>query len=81
MQPSSVEIYRIIEESDTLATGGLLLLPLANPIGDAIERTANGIEGVTARQVEAGDVLVLQPTRPTGLTKSRASRSPLWNPE
>ena len=39
-------------------------MPLANPIGDAIERTEHGIEGGTARQVKAGDVLALQPDTP-----------------
>ena len=37
MHPFSVEIYRIIEGSGTLVTGGLLNLPLANPIdGDVV---------------------------------------------
>ena len=60
MYPFSVEIYRIIEGSGTLVTGGLLTLPIANPIGDNIVRTEHGIEGGTARQVKAGDALVLQ---------------------
>ena len=64
MHPFSVEIYRIIEGSGTLVTGGLLNLPLADPIGDNIVRTEHGIEGGTVRQVEAGDVLVLQPGTP-----------------
>ena len=61
MLPFSVEIYRIIELSGALVTSELLNLPLANPIGDDIGRTEHGIEGGTARQVKAGDVLVLQP--------------------
>ena len=64
MHPFSVEIYRIIEGSGTLVTGGSLNLPLANPIGDDIDRTGNGVEGGTARQVKASDVLVLQPGTP-----------------
>ena len=64
MHPFSVENYRIIEDSGTLVTGGLLNSPLANPIDDDIVRTDHGIEGGTARQVKAGDVLVLQPGTP-----------------
>jgi len=45
-----VEIYRVIGGSDTLVTGGLLNLPLADPIGDDIVRTEHGIEGGTAKQ-------------------------------
>ena len=67
MHPFSVEIYRIFEGSGTLVTGGLLNLPLANPIGDDIVHTEHGIEGGTARQVKAGDVLVLQPGTPPPL--------------
>ena len=63
MHPFSVEIYRIIEGSGTV-TGGLLNLPLVDPIGDNIVRTEHGIEGGTVRQVRAGDVLVLQPGTP-----------------
>ena len=64
MHPFSVEIYRIIEGSGTLVTGGMLNLPLANPIDGDIVHTEHGIEGGTARQVNAGDVLVLQPGTP-----------------
>lgn len=64
MHPYSVEIYRILEGSGTLVTGGLLKLPLAEAISDDIMRTQNGIEGGLARQVKAGDVLVLQPGTP-----------------
>ena len=81
MHPFSVEIYRIIEGSGTLVTGGLLNLPLADPIGDNIVRTEHGIEGGTVRQVEAGDVLFYNPVLPTGLARLMASRSPIWNPE
>ena len=59
MHPFSAEIYRIIEGRGTLVTGELLNLLLANPIGDDIVLIAHGIEGSTARQVRAGDVLVL----------------------
>ena len=64
MHPFSVEIYRIIEGSGTLVTGGLLNLPLAESISENIVRTEHGIEGGTVRQVKAGDVLVLQPGIP-----------------
>ena len=64
MHPFSVEIYRIIEGSGTLVTGGVLNLPLADPIGDNIVRTEHGIEGGMVRQVKAGDILVLQPGTP-----------------
>ena len=64
MHPYSVEIYRILEGSGTLVTGGVLNLPLADPVGDNILRTEHGIEGGLARQVRAGDVLVLQPGTP-----------------
>lgn len=64
MHPYSVEIYRILEGSGTLVTGGLLALPLADSTSDNIIRTENGIEGGLARQVKAGDVLVLQPGTP-----------------
>ena len=77
MLPFSVEIYRIIGGSGTLVTGGLLNLPLADPIGDDIVRAEHGIEGGTAKQVKAGDVLVLQPGTPTGLARSMVSRSPI----
>jgi len=64
MHPFSVEIYRIIEGSGTLVTGGLLNLPLADSTSDNIVRTEHGIEGGTVGQVRAGDVLVLQPLTP-----------------
>ena len=64
MHPFSVEIYRIFKGSGTLVTGELLNLPPANPIGDDSVRTEHGIEDGTARQVNAGDVLVLQPGTP-----------------
>ena len=64
MHPFSAEIYRIIEGSGTLVTGGLLNLPFANPIDGDIVLTEHGTEGGTARQVEEGDVLVLQPGTP-----------------
>ena len=77
MHPFSVEIYRNTEGSGTLVTGGLLNLPLANPIDGDIVRTGHGTDGGTARQVKEGDVLVLQPAPPTGLARSMASRSPM----
>ena len=64
MHPFSVEIYRIIEGSGILVTGGLLNLPLANPIDGDIVRTGHGTDGGTARQVKEGDALVLQPGTP-----------------
>lgn len=64
MHPYSVEIYRILEGSGTLVTGGLLRLPLADSPGDDILRTEHGIEGGLARNVSAGDILVLQPGTP-----------------
>ncbi len=62
--PYSVEIYRILEGSGTLVTGGLLKLPLAESPNPNIIRTANGIEGGLARRVSEGDILVLQPGTP-----------------
>lgn len=64
MHPYSVEIYRILEGSGTLVTGGLLILPLADSPSEDVVRTEHGIEGGLARQVKAGDVLVLQPGTP-----------------
>ena len=64
MHPYSVEIYRIIEGSGTLVTGGVLKLPLADPSGDNVIRTEHGIEGGLARDVKAGDILILQPGTP-----------------
>lgn len=64
LHPYSVEIYRILEGSGTLVTGGLLIPPLAESTSDDIMRTLNGIEGGLAREVRAGDILVLQPGTP-----------------
>ncbi|MBT8147057.1 MAG: hypothetical protein KJN90_09400 [Gammaproteobacteria bacterium] len=64
MHPYSMEIYRILEGSGTLVTGGLLILPLAESTNPNIIRTQNGIRGGLAREVKAGDVLVLQPGTP-----------------
>jgi len=64
LHPYSMEIYRILEGSGTLVTGGVLILPLAESTDPNIVRTQNGIRGGLARQVKAGDVLVLQPGTP-----------------
>jgi mannose-6-phosphate isomerase-like protein (cupin superfamily) len=64
MHPYSMEIYRILEGSGTLVTGGVLILPLAESTDPNIIRTQNGISGGLAREVKAGDVLVLQPGTP-----------------
>ena len=62
--PYSTEIYRILEGSGTLVTGGRLELPLAASNNPNIIRREKGIEGGLARTVRAGDVLVLQPGTP-----------------
>ena len=77
MHPFSVEIYRIIEGSGTLVTGGMLNLPLANPIDGDIVRTEHGTEGGAAGQAKEGDVSFCNPAPPTGLARSMASRSPM----
>jgi mannose-6-phosphate isomerase-like protein (cupin superfamily) len=64
LHPWSVEVYRILEGSGTLVTGGRLVLPLAESTNPNIIRTRNGIEGGLARQVSEGDILVLQPGTP-----------------
>lgn len=64
VHPFSVEVYRILEGSGTLVTGGLLELPLAESNNPNIMRSENGIRGGLAREVTAGDVLVLQPGTP-----------------
>jgi mannose-6-phosphate isomerase-like protein (cupin superfamily) len=64
LHPYSVEIYRILEGSGTLVTGGLLILPLAESTSPNVIRTQEGISGGLARQVTAGDILVLQPGTP-----------------
>ena len=64
IHPYSLEIYRIIEGSGTLVTGGKLIPPLAESPNVDIVRTRHGVEGGLARQVKAGDVLVLQPGTP-----------------
>ncbi|MDA0927106.1 MAG: hypothetical protein O2861_03395 [Proteobacteria bacterium] len=64
LHPYSVEIYRILEGSGTLVTGGILNLPLADSPSDDVVRTEHGVEGGLARQVKAGDVLVLHPGTP-----------------
>ncbi|MCB1671522.1 MAG: hypothetical protein R3F41_12950 [Gammaproteobacteria bacterium] len=64
MHPYSMEIYRILEGSGTLVTGGVLSLPLAESPDPNIIRTQHGIQGGLARRVSKGDVLVLQPGTP-----------------
>jgi len=64
LHPYSVEIYRILEGSGTLVTGGLLIPPLAESVSDDLMRTLHGIEGRLAREVKEGDILVLQPGTP-----------------
>ena len=64
VHPYSIEIYRILEGSGTFVTGGKLNRPLAESTDPNIVRTEQGIEGGLARQVKAGDVLVLQPGTP-----------------
>ena len=65
LHPYSVEIYRILEGSGTLVTGGLLIPPLAElTSNDDLMRTLNGVEGGIAREVKEGDILVLQPGTP-----------------
>lgn len=64
VHPFSVEVYRILEGSGTLVTGGLLELPLAESTNPNVIRSVHGISGGLARIVSAGDVLVLQPGTP-----------------
>ena len=64
IHPYSMEIYRILEGSGTLVTGGTLNEPLEPRTSDDLIRTEHGISGGLARQVSAGDVLVLQPGTP-----------------
>lgn len=64
IHPYSMEIYRVLEGSGTFVTGGKLVLPLADNLNENIVRTLHGIKGGLARQVKAGDVLVLQPGTP-----------------
>jgi len=64
IHPWSMEIYRILEGSGTFVTGGKLELPLEELSNPNVVRTQHGIIGGLARQVSAGDVLVLQPGTP-----------------
>ena len=64
IHPWSMEIYRVLEGSGTFVTGGKLVLPLAESSDPNIVRAQHGIVGGLARQVTAGDVLVLQPGTP-----------------
>ena len=64
IHPHSMEIYRILEGSGTLVTGGILNEPLEPQTSDDLIRTAHGISGGLSRVVTAGDVLVLQPGTP-----------------
>ncbi len=63
MHPYSMEIYRILEGSGTLVTGGTIIGELERTTEDVL-RTPHGIEGGLARQVKEGDILVLQPGTP-----------------
>jgi mannose-6-phosphate isomerase-like protein (cupin superfamily) len=69
IHPYSIEIYRILEGSGTLVTGGTLILPLAESPSEDVIRTEHGIDGGLARQVSVGDVLVLQPGTPHWFSK------------
>ena len=64
IHPFSVEIYRILEGSGTLVTGGLLERPLVESSSPNLIRSEHGITGGLARQVSEGDILVLQPGTP-----------------
>ncbi len=64
IHPYSVEIYRILEGSGTLLTGGSLRLPLADSHNEGVVRTEHRIAGGLERQVNAGDILVIQPGTP-----------------
>jgi len=65
MHPYSIEIYRILEGSGELVTGGLLVGPIEVSETDSnIVRSRSGIDGGLARNVSAGDILVLQPGTP-----------------
>lgn len=64
VHPLSVEIYRILEGSGTLVTGGLLELPLEAGNNPNLIRSQHGIKGGLARHVRPGDILVLQPGTP-----------------
>ena len=64
VHPFSVEIYRMLEGSGTLVTGGFLELPLAESTNPNLIRTERGIRDGLARQVREGDILVLQPDTP-----------------
>ncbi len=62
--PYSTEIYRILEGSGTLVTGGRLELPLSESANLDVVRSEKGISGGLTRKVNAGDILVLQPGTP-----------------
>ena len=62
--PFSTEVYRILEGSGTLVTGGRLELPLSESNNPNVIRSEKGIKGGLARRVSAGDILVLQPGTP-----------------
>jgi len=64
IHPFSVEIYRILEGSGTLVTGGVLEQPLAESTNPNLIRSEHGIAGGLVRQVHEGDILVLQPGTP-----------------
>ena len=62
--PYSTEVYRILEGSGTLVTGGRLELPLSDSMSLDVVRGEKGIKGGLAQKVSVGDVLVLQPGTP-----------------
>jgi len=62
--PYSTEVYRILEGSGTLVTGGRLKLPLSESTSIDVVRGEKGIKDGLTQRVSAGDVLVLQPGTP-----------------
>ena len=72
--PLSVEIYRILDGSGTLVTGGVLDPPAPPPTPQAPDnQRSSGVKGGTARDVKAGDVLVIPANSPHQFTKINGS--------
>ena len=68
--PLSVEVYRILEGSGTLVTGGTLDPPPPAPRPEAPDNIrSERVIGGTAKEVKAGDVLVLPVNSPHWFTK------------